>query len=104
VCFSYSPLESNAIFNASLLAGEALAVVAKHSEKQSLIDWANRAAIYVGRRQRQDGSWAYGADSHQSWADNFHTAYILTSLKRIMDAESSDQFDNALRRWLRILD
>jgi hypothetical protein len=98
VCFSYSPLDRTRVFNASLLAGETLAVVGKSLGEQSLIDWANRAAIYVVRRQRQDGSWAYGADSHQSWADNFHTAYILTSLKRIMDAESSDQFDNALRR------
>jgi len=98
VCFSYSPLDRTRVFNASLLAGEALAVVGKSLGEQSLIDWANRAAIYVVRRQRQDGSWTYGADSHQSWADNFHTAYILTSLKRIMDAESNDQFDNALRR------
>lgn len=98
VCFSYSPLDRTRVFNASLLAGEVLAAVGKSLGEQSLIDWANRAAIYVVRCQRQDGSWTYGADSHQSWADNFHTAYILTSLKRIMDAESNDQFDNALRR------
>src|SRR5437667_983537 len=97
VFFSYSPLDRTRVFNASLLAGEMLASVGKLLGEQSLIDWANRAAIYVVRRQQQDGSWAYGADSHQSWADNFHTAYILTSLKRIMDAESNDQFDNALR-------
>ena len=76
--------------------------------EQSLIEWAHRAALYVVRRQRQDGSWLYGADSHQLWADNFHTAYILTSLSRIIDAGSmsepaaatgsTDQFDNALRR------
>jgi len=45
-----------------------------------------RAALYVARRQREDGSWSYGADSYQSWADNFHTAFILTSLARILDA------------------
>ena len=105
VCFSYSPLDRTRVFNASLLAGETLATVGKLLGEQSLIDWANRAAIYVVRRQQQDGSWAYGADSHQSWADNFHTAYILTSLSRIMDALSGpgavatgSDFDNALRR------
>src|SRR5437764_3732876 len=98
VCFSYSPLDRTSVFNASLLAGEALATVGKLLGEQSLIDWANRAAIYVVRRQQQDGSWAYGADSSQSWADNFHTAYILTSLSRIMDAGLNDQFDTALRR------
>jgi len=105
VCFSYSPLDRTRVFNASLFAGETLAAVGKLTGEQSLIDWANRAATYVVRRQSTDGSWAYGADSHQSWADNFHTAYILLSLSRINDAvsgpgavatESKSDFDNAL--------
>jgi hypothetical protein len=66
--------------------------------------------LYVVRRQQQDGSWAYGADSHQAWSDNFHTAYILSSLSRISEAIASasepgavatgsrDDFDNALCR------
>jgi len=111
VCFSYSPLDQTRVFNASLLAGEVLATVGGRLGEQSLIDWAMKAALYVVRRQRADGSWAYGADSHQGWSDNFHTAYILTSLSRIMDAVSTSgvvaidsndhsgaDFDNALRR------
>src|SRR5436190_9267678 len=98
VCFSYSPLDRTRVFNASLLAGETLATVGGLLGEQSLIDWANRAALYVVRRQQQDGSWAYGADSHQSWSDNFHTAYTLTSLSRIVEAGANDQFDTALRR------
>ena len=114
VCFSYSPLDQTRVFNASLLAGEVLATVGGQLGEQSLIDWAMKAALYVVRRQRADGSWAYGEDSHQGWADNFHTAYILTSLSRIMDAgaeplavasgssqpsgKPSSDFDNSLRR------
>src|SRR5437016_14589657 len=98
VGFTYSPLDGTRVFNPGLPAAEVLATVGKLLGEQSLIDWANRAAIYVVRRQQQDGSWAYGADSHQSWSDNFHTAYILTSLSRIMEATSDNQFDNALRR------
>jgi hypothetical protein len=86
VCFSYSPLDRTRVFNASLLAGEMLATVGKSQGETSLIDWAQRAVLYVVRRQQQDGSWAYGADSHQTWSDNFHTAYILTSLSRIMNS------------------
>ena len=86
VCFSYSPLDHIRVFNASLLAGETLAKVGKLTGEQSLIDWAIRTTLYVVRRQQTDGSWAYGADSHQSWSDNFHTAYILMSLSRIIDA------------------
>jgi hypothetical protein len=108
VSFSYSPLDRTRVFNASLLAGETLATVGGLLGEASLIEAARRAALYVVRRQRQDGSWAYGADSHQTWADNFHTAYILTSLARINNAismspaEAADEgrkdFDNAIHR------
>jgi hypothetical protein len=100
VCFSYGPLDKTRVFNASLLAGETLAVIGKLSNEPSLIDWASRAARYVVRRQREDGSWAYGADDYQSWADNFHTAFILTSLSRIIECcdETREEFEPALRR------
>jgi hypothetical protein len=90
VCFSYSPMDSARVFNASLLAGEALATIGKLTGEGSLCEWAMRAARYVVRRQSADGSWAYGADESQSWADNFHTAFILTSLSRIIDALKSE--------------
>jgi len=86
VCFSYSPLDHTRVFNASLLAGETLATIGRMLDEESLLDWARRAALYVVRRQQRDGSWAYGGDSHQAWADNFHTAYILTSLSRIVES------------------
>ncbi len=121
VCFSYSPLDQTRVFNASLLAGETLAVLGRLTGEASLSDWAMRAARYVIRRQRADGSWSYGGDNYQSWADNFHTAFILGSLSRIIDAIGSepeadrgprasnsrgvmdatglsDEFDNTLRR------
>jgi hypothetical protein len=104
VCFSYSPLDRTSVLNASLLAGETLATVGKMLGEASLIDWARRAALYVVRRQSRDGLWAYGGNSHQSWSDNFHTAYVLGSLSRIDEAvsmgspESRTDFENALRR------
>jgi hypothetical protein len=90
VCFSYSPLDQTRVFNASLLAGETLATVGRLTGEVSLCDWAMRAARYVVRRQRPDGSWAYGGNDHQSWVDNFHTAFVLTSLSRIIDAVGTE--------------
>lgn len=100
VCFSYTPLDQTRVFNANLLAAEVLAVVGRLSKEESLCDWGMRAARYVIRRQRADGSWSYGADGYQSWADNFHTAFILTSLSRIIDACASarDELEPALVR------
>jgi hypothetical protein len=83
VCWSYSPLDRTRVFNASLLAAETLSAVGHETNEQELLDWAMRGARYVTSRQRKDGSWAYGADGYQSWADNFHTAFVLMSLARI---------------------
>jgi hypothetical protein len=86
VCFSYTPLDHTRVFNASLLAGEALASVGARTGNAEWIKEGLRAALYVVRRQRTDGSWGYGADSYQSWSDNFHTAFVLGSLARILKA------------------
>ena len=102
VCWSYSPLDRTRVFNASLLAAETLSCVGQETGEKDLIDWAMRGARYVLRRQREDGSWAYGADGYQSWADNFHTAFVLMSLSRIrsstIDEECRRELDAALRR------
>ncbi|MGZ5434956.1 MAG: delta-aminolevulinic acid dehydratase [Pyrinomonadaceae bacterium] len=84
VCFSYSPLDQTRVYNASLMAAEVLATVGGMLREQSLCEGAMRATRYVVRRQLNDGSWAYGADGHQTWSDNFHTGFILTSLSRTM--------------------
>jgi hypothetical protein len=100
LCFSYSPLDRTRVFNASLLAAETLATVGGLLGEASLCDLAMRAARYVVRRQRKDGSWAYGADDYQSWCDNFHTAFIMTSLSRIIESCESghDELEPALTR------
>jgi hypothetical protein len=90
VCFSYTPLDRTRVFNASLLAGEALASVGALTGERELTFQALRAALYVIRRQREDGSWAYGADAYQSWSDNFHTAFVLTSLARVLKTCCTD--------------
>ena len=99
VCFSYSPLDQTRVFNASLMAAEVLATVGGMLREQSMCEWAMRAARYVTRRQLDNGSWAYGADGHQTWSDNFHTAFILMSLSRIIRAcEVRDELEPVLLR------
>jgi hypothetical protein len=92
LCFSYAPNSNTRIFNASLLAAEVLAGV-------GFFDPVERVTRYVVNNQRPDGSWSYGTDPKQSWIDNFHTAYVLFSLKRIIDvAPFGAQFKPALLR------
>ena len=100
VCFSYSPSDSTQIFNASLLAAETLASVAALTGETAFCDLALRAARYVVHRQGEDGSWAYGAEAGQQWTDNFHSAYVLLSLRRIAKScvGAYPEFNNALQR------
>ncbi len=102
VCFSYTPQSSTRIHNANLLAAEVLASVGAATGEDCLLEWAERAARYVVNRQRADGSWTYGEDSAQSWVDNFHTAFILFSLKRVIDAcPEQSEFLRSLERGYR---
>ncbi len=99
ICFSYTPNSSTRIFNASLLAAEVLACVGQRTQEPELCDAAIRAARYVVNHQRDDGSWSYGTAPTQSWIDNFHTAYILFSLKRIIEScRGAEEFQPALEQ------
>ncbi|HET7112266.1 MAG TPA: hypothetical protein VFI57_01425, partial [Pyrinomonadaceae bacterium] len=102
ICFSYTPNDDTQIFNASLLAAEVLASVGQLTKEAELCDVTTRAARYVVNHQRPDGSWSYGTDATQTWIDNFHTAYILFSLKRIIAAcHGGAEFQSALERGYR---
>lgn len=102
ICWSYSAVDRTRIFNASLLAAETLASVGASTGETRLCELAARGARYVVRHQREDGSWAYGADDYQTWSDNFHTAFVLTSMARIMRScpECCDEFWEATKRGL----
>ena len=106
LCFSYTPLDQSVIYNANLLAGECLARVGAITGNAEYFEIAAKTARFVVRRQRSDGAWGYGENSKQAWADNFHTAYILLSLKRISDvvpglaAEIAEARERGIRYWL----
>jgi hypothetical protein len=98
ICFSYSPIDETRVFNASLLACEVLASVGSFTKNDELKNLAIRGANYVVNRQNTDGSWRYGEDSFQTWADNFHTAFNLMSLKNIANACETKVFDDAIKK------
>jgi hypothetical protein len=100
LCFSYSPVDRTKIFNASLFAAETLAAVGAHTGERELCEFAGRAARYVIRRQNDDGSWPYGVEANQNWIDSFHTAYVLSSLSRILKscAEVAPEISASLER------
>lgn len=81
--WSYTPLDHRQIHNANLLGARLLAEVGTETGEESLKQLALQSAYYTAVRQRPDGSWPYGEDSRNSWVDNFHTAYVVSSLLSI---------------------
>ena len=106
LCFSYTPVDYSIIYNANLLAGECLARVGGITGNSKYLEMAAKTARFVVRRQRADGAWVYGENRKQAWADNFHTAYILLSLKRIsalvpgLGAETTEATERGTGYWL----
>jgi uncharacterized protein YyaL (SSP411 family) len=102
ICFSYAPKTQTRIYNASLLAAEVLASVSKLTNDNQLREAAERVTRYVVNQQQPDGSWTYGTEPKQSWIDNFHTAYIVFSLKRVIStSEPNPEFHEALAQGYR---
>jgi hypothetical protein len=99
LCFSYSSNSNTQIHNANLLAAEVLAEVGLLTHEEELLSLAERAARFVVNRQQKDGSWTYGMERSQCWVDNFHTAFVLFSLSRVIKACSlGAEFQDSLVR------
>ena len=79
-CFSYSPLDSTVVYNASLLGSRLLARVYSFTREKELLDCASNSVKFCCKNQNKDGSWSYGKQKNHQWIDNFHTGYNLESI------------------------
>jgi hypothetical protein len=93
LCFSYTPLDSRWVHNASVLGGQLLSEVASRTGNEEMKAIARKVARFTVRRQRSDGSWSYGTAARDAWADNFHTGFVLNSLKKISENLDTNEFD-----------
>lgn len=75
--FAYTPMSDRLIHNGNLLAIESLLRLGAAPG-----DTVEALAATI-EDQRPDGSWSYGAGKDLTWVDNFHTAYVLDSLRYI---------------------
>jgi len=90
LCFSYTPLDRRFIHNANLMGALLLAEVFTQTEELILAEKALASVQFSIKRQRNDGSWFYGEAKKEQWIDNFHTGFVLVSLKRISDKLNQD--------------
>jgi hypothetical protein len=98
LCFSYTPLDTRLVHNASMLGACLLARVFMETREKELERAALAAARFTARRQLSDGSWWYGEARNDRWVDNFHTGFVLVALKRVAECLETCEFDQNLLR------
>lgn len=86
--FGYLPDDRSPIHNSNALVCALLARLdATVDGGDTEFRRAAEAGIeYTLAGQRQDGSWPYGERANLQWIDNFHTGYVLDSLRACADA------------------
>ena len=82
--FSYSPLDTSVVYNASLLGSRLLARVYSFTKEEGLISEAKKSVEFCCTYQKEDGSWGYGTLPFHQWIDNFHTGYNLECIADYM--------------------
>lgn len=78
--FSYSPMDTRAVYNASLLGTKTLSLIYHYTREERLKEAARASAIAVCDRQNEDGSFPHSDQIGNKWRDNFHTGFKLESL------------------------
>lgn len=91
-CFSYSPYDNQVVYNASIKGARLLAQVYSITHEKTLIEEAEKAVSFVCNNQNDDGSWAYSKGDARKWVDNFHTAYVLDSLKSFIELTGKKEY------------
>ena len=98
ICFSYSTVERDICFNASLLGGELMAYLFHLTGETHYKEKALKTASFALERQKEDGRWNYSINidsgSEREQID-FHQGYVVDSLHQIAVYSESD-FSEAL--------
>jgi hypothetical protein len=77
---SYTPLDSERVYNANVLGASLLARVACLNGRAEYLAMARQMVTYVVNAQQPNGAWYYGACPKQNWIDLHHTGFVLESL------------------------
>lgn len=90
------PAKNKEVHNANVLAAGLLGRTYSYTRKEAYRTLAEKAVRYTIQHQRPDASWYYGEAANLHWVDNFHTAYVLDSLKHYMQATGDHRFETKL--------
>jgi hypothetical protein len=97
-CWSYSPLDHDAVLNATMKGARLCAQVHSVTGDSELLDAARASSRFVAAEQRESGAWPYSVGDARRWADNFHTAYVLDCLAAYGELTGETTFDEVTQR------
>jgi hypothetical protein len=100
-CWSYSPLDRQAVLNATLKGSRILAQAHARGAGPGLLGPAARSVRFVMSYQRESGAWPYSIGDARTWADNFHTGYILECLLEYRRLSGDADVDEVVNRGWR---
>jgi hypothetical protein len=95
ICFSYSTVDRDLCYNASLLATEVLSYSYHLSPQKELRNYIDDSLRFVVSKQKDDGRWNYSLspDTNKERKQiDFHQGFILDSLQIILDNIRSDAY------------
>jgi hypothetical protein len=98
ICFSYSPIDNQQVFNASMKGARILAQAYSLTSKDEYKQLAQQAVKFVVSRQNEDGSWDYSLASTGDWIDNYHTGYVLDCLDENQKLTRDNAYDENIKR------
>jgi len=99
-CFSYTPVDTEAVHNANLLGSSILARLTQYCEDNQLTQAVQASLEYSMRHQRDDGSWLYANTNIQRWIDSFHTGFNLQAIRYILDSGLAPEYRAAYNKGL----
>ena len=86
---SYSTVQADFCYNASLLAAETYALTYAHTKQHAYYDIARQALDTVVSRQKSDGSWNYSENietGRKRVQIDFHQGFVIDSIVAITEA------------------
>lgn len=87
-CISYSTVEKDCCFNASILAAGYYARLYTLTNNPEHAKWARQLVDFVVYRQKADGHWTYSIDlktGRERTQTDFHQGFILDSMFEVME-------------------
>jgi len=101
-CYSYSPLDRQVVLNATMKGARLFAQVYSVNGDKRLIEEARKTVEFVVKKQQPSGAWAYATKKGdaRTWADNFHTGYVLDCLDDYQKYSGDRSFEEALQKGL----